>query len=307
MVVPKDRFFPSSPGSGCKHLGRIKKAKVTTNRDYQVSIASALGMNLDQKFLDFSSPSSSSEWATPVIKNRLRQQVHRPRSGCSVSTDIVVKKLQFHNIIDDFYNTAIALSTLSEHLAVATGNEVTIWTEREGGILPALPPGGALISCLGFSPDNVLAIGRKDGSITLYSIAKQSIVGVYNHSHGSVCSVLWYPRGNNDLFIGDTQGSVTHISFQPEQQPGTVRIALIKSVLRFHKEQICGLAVSPDLRDLAVGGNDNMVTVWDISDLPAPVLKFQIHHNAAVKALAFCPWTPGLLATGGGAHDRTIR
>ena len=30
-------------------------------------------------------------------------------------------------------------------------------------------------------------------------------------------------------------------------------------------------------------------------------------HNSAVKAIAFCPWFDGLIATGGGTHDKCIR
>lgn len=30
-------------------------------------------------------------------------------------------------------------------------------------------------------------------------------------------------------------------------------------------------------------------------------------HQAAVKALAWCPWQPSLLASGGGTADRKIR
>jgi len=30
-------------------------------------------------------------------------------------------------------------------------------------------------------------------------------------------------------------------------------------------------------------------------------------HKAAVKALAWCPWQPGVLASGGGTADRTIK
>lgn len=29
-------------------------------------------------------------------------------------------------------------------------------------------------------------------------------------------------------------------------------------------------------------------------------------HSAAIKAIAFCPWQPGLIATGGGSNDRAI-
>jgi hypothetical protein len=34
--------------------------------------------------------------------------------------------------------------------------------------------------------------------------------------------------------------------------------------------------------------------------------KFRWAHGAAVKAIAFCPWLDGLLATGGGSHDKAI-
>jgi meiosis-specific APC/C activator protein AMA1 len=58
---------------------------------------------------------------------------------------------------------------------------------------------------------------------------------------------------------------------------------------------------------MAIGGNDNLVTVWDISTLDNPKLLFKMGHKAAVRALQYCPWSPALLATGGGAMDRRIR
>ena len=58
---------------------------------------------------------------------------------------------------------------------------------------------------------------------------------------------------------------------------------------------------------LAIGSNDNKCSIWDISNLALPVHQFTLNHFAAVKALAFCPWSHALLATGGGRKDRTIR
>lgn len=58
---------------------------------------------------------------------------------------------------------------------------------------------------------------------------------------------------------------------------------------------------------LAVGGNDNTCTLWDISNVQRPKLNFILPHKAAVKAVAFCPWSKSLLATGGGSKDRTIK
>ena len=41
-------------------------------------------------------------------------------------------------------------------------------------------------------------------------------------------------------------------------------------------------------------------------DLTATSAKHRWRHGAAVKAIAFCPWRTGLLATGGGSHDKAI-
>ena len=86
---------------------------------------------------------------------------------------------------------------------------------------------------------------------------------------------------------------------------------------------------------LASGGNDNKVCIWDIRGskrpgMPStggrppgpasgitsgsddngvtdqPVWKFH-EHTAAVKALAWDPHMSGILATGGGTQDKTIR
>ncbi|OJD23470.1 hypothetical protein ACJ73_05178 [Blastomyces percursus] len=40
--------------------------------------------------------------------------------------------------------------------------------------------------------------------------------------------------------------------------------------------------------------------------VPANRQKYKFHHSAAVKAIAFAPWQPSLLATGGGSNDRCI-
>ena len=46
--------------------------------------------------------------------------------------------------------------------------------------------------------------------------------------------------------------------------------------------------------------------IWDDRNTSAPVFSFN-EHQAAIKAVAFCPWQPRTLATGGGSQDRHIR
>ncbi|EMR68629.1 putative wd domain-containing protein [Eutypa lata UCREL1] len=40
--------------------------------------------------------------------------------------------------------------------------------------------------------------------------------------------------------------------------------------------------------------------------LPAGSERYRWQHGAAVKAIAFCPWRKGLIATGGGSNDKCI-
>lgn len=48
---------------------------------------------------------------------------------------------------------------------------------------------------------------------------------------------------------------------------------------------------------LASGGNDSLLNIWD-TRLLRPIN--QTLHKSVVKALAWCPWRPNLLATGCG-------
>lgn len=61
---------------------------------------------------------------------------------------------------------------------------------------------------------------------------------------------------------------------------------------------------SLDEQNLASGGNDNKVGVWSSG---GQLISKYTDHRAAVKALAWSPQQHGLLATGGGTADRTLR
>ncbi|KAE8718030.1 Fizzy-related protein-like protein [Hibiscus syriacus] len=71
------------------------------------------------------------------------------------------------------------------------------------------------------------------------------------------------------------------------------------------KSEVCGLKWSHDDRELASGGNDNQLLVWNQYS-QQPVLKLT-EHKAAVKAIAWSPHQSNLLASGGGTADRCIR
>ena len=88
-----------------------------------------------------------------------------------------------------------------------------------------------------------------------------------------------------------------------------------------HNGEVCGLEVSPDDLMVASGSNDNSVALWDLrraeglsSSCTAGTLTANhrpfahfTDHRAAVKAIAWSPHKRGVLATGGGATDCTIK
>ncbi|XPS71912.1 hypothetical protein M3J09_004086 [Ascochyta lentis] len=113
--------------------------------------------------------------------------------------------------------------------------------------------------------------------------------------------------------------------------------------MAIHTQQICGLAWSAAGDMFASGGNDNNCylfetkcllrsntsettsatlnvregpageSIYTVTNRSGPVLhlpqtaaKHKWTLNAAVKAVAFCPWHRGLVAIGGGSNDRCI-
>jgi cell division cycle protein 20 (cofactor of APC complex) len=83
------------------------------------------------------------------------------------------------------------------------------------------------------------------------------------------------------------------------------------STLNGHSQEVCGLKWSTDGKYLASGGNDNLVNIWAAEAGTTTTGSTPLHtlneHQAAVRALAWCPWQPNVLATGGGTADRCIK
>lgn len=79
----------------------------------------------------------------------------------------------------------------------------------------------------------------------------------------------------------------------------------IVSIYQGHTQEVCGLKWSFDGQTLASGGNDNKLMIWNTHS-PIPISKFS-QHCAAVKGLAWNPHNHGILASGGGSADRTIK
>jgi cell division cycle 20-like protein 1 (cofactor of APC complex) len=151
-----------------------------------------------------------------------------------------------------------------------------------------------------------------------------------------VCSVAWAERGEY-LAVGTQRGNLqiwdTHAQRKIHDMSGhTSRVGCLawnadticsgsrdrliihrdlranniaERRLNAHRQEVCGLKWSPNKEYLASGGNDNQLLIWSLRK-NEPV---QTHseHNAAVKAVAWSPHHHGVLVSGGGTADRSLR
>lgn len=104
-------------------------------------------------------------------------------------------------------------------------------------------------------------------------------------------------------YISKFSGHRSEVSYHPATQNHSPCDAFLTPPPLY--SQVCGLKWSHDDRELASGGNDNQLLVWNQRS-QHPVLRLT-EHTAAVKAIAWSPHQHGLLASGGGTADRCIR
>jgi cell division cycle protein 20 (cofactor of APC complex) len=265
---------------------------------YQTSLADACGVNLNTRILAFKpAPPESSK---PID---LRSQYNRPLKPTAAASAQFRRRvltapervLDAPGLIDDYYLNLLDWSS-GNQVAVGLERSVYVWSAESGTVNCLLEvPSDTYISSLKWSGDGAyVGVGLGTGEVQIWDVEESTkLRSMYGHD--SRVGVMGWNK--HTLSTGARSGLVVNHD---------VRIAQHKvAELVSHTSEVCGLEWRADGAQLATGGNDNLVSIWDARSLTAP--KFQkTNHRAAVKALSWCPWQPNLLATGGGSYDRHI-
>ncbi|KAH9515360.1 ubiquitin-protein transferase activating protein [Bulinus truncatus] len=206
-------------------------------------------------------------------------------------------------ILDDYYLSLIDWS-VENVLAVALGSSVYLWHASRGNITLLLQqdnPGDEYVSCVNWTADgNHLAVGLSSGVVELWDpVQEKKLRSMAGHA-ARVGSLSW---NSYMLSSGSRSGSIhNHDVRVAQHHVGT---------LVGHTQEVCGLKWSPNGKYLASGGNDNLINIWQSESGSLLTAGEPLHifnqHQAAVKALAWCPWQHNVLASGGGTADRHIR
>ncbi|CAF2068118.1 unnamed protein product [Brassica napus] len=213
------------------------------------------------------------------------------------------RTLDAPDIVDDFYLNLLDWGSANV-LAIALGHTVYLWDASSGSTseLVTIDEEKGPVTSINWAPDGRhVAVGLNNSEVQLWDSASNRQLRTLKGGHQSrVGTMAW---NNHILTTGGMDGQIVN---------NDVRIrSHVVETYRGHTQEVCGLKWSGSGQQLASGGNDNVVHIWDRSVASSNSTTQYLHrleeHTSAVKALAWCPFQANLLATGGGGGDRTIK
>jgi len=231
-----------------------------------------------------------------------------------------VRILDAPDIVDDYYLNLISWSK-DNILAVALAKSVYLWNATTGDIHHLITvservgTGVDYITSVSWCQEpgstKYIAVGTHMNEVHLYDGHALKKLRTLHGATGRIASLSW---SATLLSAGDRDATIINHDVRADQN--------IVSKYMGHTQEVCGLKWNDDGTTLASGGNENFLCLWDAAmsgrstsrqqrqqpqqqdHAPRLILK---QHKAAVKALDWCPFHRGLLASGGGTADRSIK
>ncbi|XP_050206039.1 cell division cycle 20.1, cofactor of APC complex-like [Mercurialis annua] len=269
---------------------------------YRKRLAETLNMNRSRILAFKNKPPTPVELIPQehISSTHLQAKPTKPRRHIPQTSE---RTLDAPDIVDDFYLNLLDWGS-SNVLAIALGNTVYLWNATDGSTseLVTVDDEVGPITSVNWAPDGRhVAIGLNSSEVQLWdSTANRQLRSMKGGHRSRVGALAW----NNHIL---TTGGMDSLIINHDVR---IREHIVETY-RGHQQEVCGLKWSASGQQLASGGNDNLVHIWDRSTATSNSATQWLHrledHTSAVKALAWCPFQGNLLATGGGGGDRTIK
>ncbi|KAH8112436.1 WD40 repeat-like protein [Phellopilus nigrolimitatus] len=322
-VDPTDRFITNRAEQDlCATLELMHLSVKSASPSHTARLVEATGLPVNKRVLAFHEAppmagvdpllAEQREHVKPLLRGPGIIGLTTSSGGSSASKTRKISNqpervLDAPGMVDDFYLNLISWSSLNL-VAVALGESTYTWRADTGSVTHLGDvPEGTYVSAVDFSQDGgFLAVGTGTGIVELWDAESGTKMRSMVGHQAQIASLSW---NGHILSSGCGDGSIWHHD---------VRIARHKVMeLLGHHGEVCGLKWRSDGEYLGSGGNDNVVNIWDarlgesITENDEVEVRNQAkfskrNHTAAVKAIAWCPWQPNLLATGGGTNDATV-
>ncbi|KAJ1394638.1 WD40/YVTN repeat-like-containing domain superfamily [Sesbania bispinosa] len=306
-----DRFIPNRSAMDFSYAhymltegakGKKVPIKNSPSSDaYRKHLAEILNMNRTRILAFKNKPPAPVDLVPHEITSTFpRERTAKPRRvipQCSERT------LDAPDLVDDYYLNLLDWGS-GNVLAIALGHTAYLWDATDGSTseLVTVEDENGPVTSVNWAPDGRhIAIGLHNSEVQLWDTASYRQLRTLRGGHRQrVGSLAW---NNHILTTGGMDGRIVN---------NDVRIrSHIVETYRGHEHEVCGLKWSASGQQLASGGNDNLLYIWDRATASSNSAIKWLHrlenHTSAVKALAWCPFQANLLASGGGSGDCCIK
>jgi cell division cycle 20-like protein 1 (cofactor of APC complex) len=221
-----------------------------------------------------------------------------PRKTPRAVSKVPYKVLDAPDLADDFYLNLVDWGS-NDILAVGLGKCVYLWSRETGQVQRLCELDDETVTSVSWIQRGThLAVGSSKGELYIYDTTNQRRLRTMHGHSLRISSLAW---NAHILSTGSRDRTILHRDVRCSQ--------MYLRKLTGHKQEVCGLKWNTDTEQLASGGNDNKIFVWEKME------ERWLHrwgeqeggHKAAVKAIAWSPHQRGLLASGGGTADRCIK
>jgi cell division cycle 20-like protein 1, cofactor of APC complex len=272
----KNLFSFIAPGHNVTYSGKVTPARTPSSRH---------SINLNAR---------SEIYSLSPIKQGSQTMLLSPRKTPRQVPKVPYKVLDAPDLADDFYLNLVDWGS-QNILGVGLGQCVYMWNSNSGRVTKLCElPDDTVTSVSWIQRGSHLAIGTHKGYVQIWDAQSQRRLRTMTGHTARVGALAW-----NEHIL--TSGSRDRLIYHRDVRQSDQWLQKLVG----HKQEVCGLKWNSEDNQLASGGNDNKLMVWD--KLNAEPLYRWGEHNAAVKAIAWSPHQRGLLASGGGTADRTIK
>lgn len=206
------------------------------------------------------------------------------KSGSRFIPNAPERILDAPDIVNDYYLNLMDWSG-DNVVAVALGSSVYLWNAASGNIEVLYENEGGDHACAlsWIQEGHILAVGTSTGTVELWDCEQMKRLRIMDGHSGRIGVLAW---NSYVVCSGSRDGSIVNHDVRTRDHN--------VATLRGHSQEVCGLKWSTDGKHLASGGNDNLVNVWSTANgaphtTTDPLYAFN-QHQAAVRALAWCPW-----------------